>query len=247
MSTFYDDACARYITEHFARHDAALQHIYDNIPRRGLPAITIQPEEGRFLQFLVRTCGARLAVEIGALGGYSGTWAVCRKLCNSACRRGSESRAYEITHKSANRRTWLARGLLPGGKLITLEKEPQYAAVAREHFALAGLSDRVEVRLGDAHALLPALAAEGPFDFCFIDAEKHGYEAYLTWALANVRPGGVIAAHNAFRHGAVLDPLNTEADTLAMRAFTRRWAAEPRLLGTIYPAGDGTLVGIVAF
>jgi len=215
MPTFYDDAHARYITEHFARHDAALQHIYDNIPRRGLPAITIQPEEGRFLQFLVRACGARLAVEIGALGGYSGTW--------------------------------LARGLLPGGKLITLEKEPQHAAVAREHFALAGLSDRVEVRLGDAHALLPALATEGPFDFCFIDAEKHGYEAYLTWALANVRPGGVIAAHNAFRHGAVLDPLNTEADTLAMRAFTRRWAAEPRLLGTIYPAGDGTLIGIVAF
>lgn len=215
MPTFYDDAHARYIAELFSPHDAVLQHIYDSIPRRGLPAITIQPEEGRFLQFLARACGARLAVEIGTLGGYSGTW--------------------------------LARGLLPGGRLITLEKEPHHAEVAREHFALAGLSDRVEVRLGDAHELLPALAAEGPFDFCFIDAEKSGYDAYLAWALANVRPGGVIAAHNAFRQGAVIDRRNEEPDTLAMRAFTRRWAAEPRLLSTIYPAGDGTLIGIVDF
>lgn len=215
MPTFYDDAHARYIAELFSPHDAVLQHIYDSIPRRGLPAITIQPEEGRFLQFLARACGARLAVEIGTLGGYSGTW--------------------------------LARGLLPGGRLITLEKEPHHAEVAREHFALAGLSDRVEVRLGDAHKLLPALAAEGPFDFCFIDAEKSGYDAYLAWALANVRPGGVIAAHNAFRQGAVIDRRNEEPDTLAMRAFTRRWAAEPRLLSTIYPAGDGTLIGIVDF
>jgi caffeoyl-CoA O-methyltransferase len=215
MPTFYDDAHARHFAELFAPHDAVLQHIYDSIPKRGLPAITIQPEEGRFLQFLARACGARLAVEIGTLGGYSGTW--------------------------------LARGLLPGGRLITLEKEPHHADVAREHFALAGLSDRVEVRLGDAHELLPALAAEGPFDFCFIDAEKRGYDAYLDWALANVRPGGVIAAHNAFRQGTVIDPQNEEPDTLAMRAFIRRWAAEPRLLGTVYPAGDGTLIGIVDF
>lgn len=215
MPTFYDDAHARYFAALFAPHDAVLQYIYANIPRRGLPAITIQPEEGRFLQFLARACGARLAVEIGTLGGYSGTW--------------------------------LARGLLPGGRLITLEKEPHHADVAREHFALAGLSDRVEVRLGDAHELLPALAAEGPFDFCFIDAEKRGYDAYLDWALANVRPGGVIAAHNAFRQGAVIDPQNEEPDTLAIRAFIRRWAAEPRLLSTIYPAGDGTLIGIVNF
>ncbi|MDW8324960.1 MAG: O-methyltransferase [Anaerolineales bacterium] len=215
MPTFYDDAHAHYFTELFAPHDAVLQHIYDNIPKRGLPAITIRPEEGRFLQFLARACGARLAVEIGTLGGYSGVW--------------------------------IARGLLPGGRLITLEKEPHHAEVACEHFALAGLSDRVELRLGDAHELLPTLSAEGPFDFCFIDAEKSGYDAYLNWALANVRPGGVIAAHNAFRHGAIVDAKNEEPETLAMRAFIRRWATEHRLLSTLYPAGDGTLIGIVTF
>lgn len=211
--TIYNEAHARYITEVFAPHDPVLAEVYDAIPKRGLPAITIRPEEGKFLQFLVATCSARTVVEIGTLGGYSGTW--------------------------------LARGLPPTGTLITLEKEPHHAKVAREHFALAGLSERVDIRLGDAHALLPVLAAEGPFDFCFIDAEKQGYGVYLDWALANIRPGGVIAAHNAFRSGSVTDPANREADTELMRAFNRRFANEPRLLSTIFPAGDGMLIGVV--
>ncbi len=212
--TTYDDRHAAYITALFAAHDPALAAIYAAIPKRGLPAITIRPEEGRFLQFLARACAARRAVEIGTLGGYSGAW--------------------------------IARGLAPDGRLITLEKEPRHAEVAREHFALAGVADRVDVRVGDAHTLLPALAAEGPFDFCFIDAEKDGYPAYLDWALANLRPGGVVAAHNAFRHGAVVAGDRGEAATEVMRAFNRRCAAEPRLVSTIFPAGDGMVVGVVA-
>lgn len=210
--TIYNDAHARYISETFAQHDAVLAQVYDAIPKRGLPAITIQPEEGQFLKFLVAASGARTVVEIGTLGGYSGIW--------------------------------LARGLPAEGKLITLEKEPHHAEVAREHFALAGLSERVEIRLGDAHTLLPTLAPAGPFDFCFIDAEKQGYGVYLDWALANVRPGGVIAAHNAFRHGAVVDPANHEPDSDVMRAFNRRFASEPGLIATIFPAGDGMLIGV---
>ncbi len=211
--TIYDGRHADYISSQFARPDAVLEQVFAAIPARGLPAITIKPEEGRFLQFLVRAIGARRAVEIGTLGGYSGIW--------------------------------LARGLPADGCLITLEKEPRHAEVAREHFALAGLDGKVDLRLGDAQATLPALAAEGPFDFCFIDADKLGYGAYLDWALANVRPGGIIAAHNAFRGGAVLDAADQSPDTKTMRAFNERFAAEPRLLSTIYPAGDGMLVGVV--
>jgi caffeoyl-CoA O-methyltransferase len=211
--TTYNDQFSAYITETFARPDDALEQILTNIPARGLPAIAIKPEEGRFLQFLVAASGARRAVEIGTLGGYSGTW--------------------------------LARGLPADGKLITLEVEPHHADVAREHFALAGVDDKVEVRVGNAHDRLPGLAAEGPFDFCFIDAEKSGYHAYLDWALANVRAGGVIAAHNAFRGGALLDETDQSADAGLMREFNQRFAREPRLLSIIFPAGDGTLAGVV--
>jgi caffeoyl-CoA O-methyltransferase len=209
----YNDQLSSYITTHFARPDAALEQILTAIPARGLPAIAIKPEEGRFLQFLVRANGARRALEIGTLGGYSGSW--------------------------------LARGLPADGRLITLELEPHHAEVAREHFALAGVAAKVDVRVGNAHDLLPGLATEGPFDFCFIDAEKTGYDAYLDWALANVRPGGVIAAHNAFRGGALLDENDSSRDAAYMRQFNLRFAREPRLLSIIFPAGDGTLAGVV--
>ncbi len=209
----YNDALSSYITTHFAQPGPAFDQVLQGIRAAGLPAITITPEEGRFLEFLVRACGARRVVEIGTLGGYSGVW--------------------------------LARGLPEGGRLVTLEKEPRHAEVAREHFALAGLAERVDLRVGDALHLLGELSAGGPFDFCFIDAEKADYGYYLDWALRNVRPGGVIAAHNAFRRGTLVDPDERSAATEAIRAFNQRFAAEPRLLSTIFPAGDGTLVGVV--
>lgn len=209
--THYNDAISQYITLLFARQDDALRRALDDTPAKGLPAISIKPEEGRALQFLVRSCGATRALEIGTLGGYSGIW--------------------------------IARGLAPGGKLITLEVEEKHAAVAREHFAAAKVDDRVEVRVGDAHNTLRDMAGEAPFDFVFIDAEKAGYGFYFDWALAHTRVGAVIAAHNAFRGGSILDEA-ADDDTNAMREFNKRVAAEPTVISTIFPAGDGTLVAV---
>lgn len=209
--TYYDDQASQYITNLFVPQDKVLAHILEDIPQKGLPTIAIQPEEGLYLQFLVRSCSAKRALEIGTLGGYSGTW--------------------------------IARGLVEGGKLITLEKEPKHAAVAQENFAKAGVADKVEIKVGDAHETLKTLGST-PFDFIFIDAEKTGYSAYFAWAVENVRLGGIIAIHNALRRGTVVDQTNTEVDAVATRAFNRQVASEPRVLSTIYPGGDGTLVAV---
>ena len=72
--TIYNDQISQYISSLFAVEDEALRKAREDSPKRGLPSISIKPEEGRFLQFLVRACGAKIAVEIGTLGGYSGTW-----------------------------------------------------------------------------------------------------------------------------------------------------------------------------
>ena len=210
--TVYNDQISKYIVDLFAHQDNALLHTLADSPQRGLPPISVKPEEGRFLQFLVRACGVKKAVEIGTLGGYSGTW--------------------------------IGRGLVPGGKLITLEKEPLHAEVAREHFKEAGLENIVEIRIGEAHTSLQALSKEGPFDFIFIDAEKNGYPAYLDWAIENVRLGGLIAAHNAFRRGSVAGMTEKDDFTEVTQVFNQRVANESRLLSTIYPAGDGMLVAV---
>ena len=69
----YDRTLEKYLREHFAVEDDVLITIRENIAARGLPQMTIKPEEGRFLEFIVAASGARLALEIGTLGGYSGT------------------------------------------------------------------------------------------------------------------------------------------------------------------------------
>jgi predicted O-methyltransferase YrrM len=210
--TTYNDRLSEYIGNLYAIEDEALQRTWEDTQKKGLPTINVKPEEGRFLQFIVRACGANKAVEMGTLGGYSGIW--------------------------------IARGLVHGGKLITLEKESYRAEIAREHFALAGLSEKVEVRVGNAHELLGQLADEGPFDFVFIDAEKTGYLSYFDWALENTKKGAVIAAHNAFRGGSVLVESNDDESTESIRAFNQRVAEDRRLISTIYPAGDGMVVAV---
>jgi caffeoyl-CoA O-methyltransferase len=210
--TTYNDLLSQYHTDLFAIHDEALQRAWEQPPLLGLPAISVKPEEGRFLQFLVRACGAKKAVEIGTLGGYSGIW--------------------------------IARGLLPDGKLITLEREPRHAEIARQHFAQAGLSNIIEIRVGNAHETLKRLTGIGPFDFVFVDGDKSGYPAYLDWALENTRLGSVIAIHNAFRKGSVAGSVPPDEFTEIMQAVNRRVAADTRLISVIYPAGDGTLVSV---
>src|SRR5690606_29054579 len=155
LMTTYNVDLSLYITDLFVRQDETLNEVLRRTPRLGLPEINVKPEEGRFLQVLVRAIGARKALEIGTLGGYSGIW--------------------------------IARGLVDGGRLITLEKEPRRAEIAREHFEAAGVADRVEIRTGDAHATLETLTGE-VFDFVFIDAEKTGYPHYYEWALQHTRP-----------------------------------------------------------
>jgi predicted O-methyltransferase YrrM len=139
----------------------------------------------------------------------------------------------------------IVRGMLDGGVLYTLEADPHHADVAAESFRRVGISDRVRQLRGPALSLLPALAAEGPFDFCFIDADKESYDQYLDWAAANLRPGGVVAGDNAFLFGALHsnDP-RPSAGQKAMRAFHRRLATSGEFRATALPTGEGLAIGV---
>ena len=125
----------------------------------------------------------------------------------------------------------LARGLAPDGRLITIEANPDYAAVARANIARAGLGAPVELRVGRAQDLLPGLAAEGPFDLIFIDADKPGTPGYFQWAVKLSRRGSLIVVDNVVREGAVLDP-DGDANVQGMRRFFELAAADPRVSGT---------------
>jgi predicted O-methyltransferase YrrM len=165
-----------YISEKLVGADPVLDVAVSDSGAAGLPAIAVSPPQGKLLNLLARTIGARRILEVGTLGGYS--------------------------------TIWLARALGSGGRVVTLEANPDYAEVARANLARAGFADIVELRVGAALDTLPEIAAEGgePFDLIFIDADKKNTPNYFTWALELSRPGSLIIADNVIRDGGVIDP-----------------------------------------
>jgi predicted O-methyltransferase YrrM len=129
---------------------------------------------------------------------------------------------------------WLARALPDGGRVISLEADPEHADVARANIARAGLADKVEVRLGMALDLLPGLAAEDgtPFDFVFIDADKPNNAAYFDWALKLSRVGSIIVVDNVVRGGDVIAAASESPTLQGVHRFLERLAAEPRVNAT---------------
>ena len=129
---------------------------------------------------------------------------------------------------------WMARGLPPGGLLVTIEREEKHARVAQANIDRAGVADLVEVRLGDALDVLPQIAAErvGPFDLTFIDADKPRITEYFEWALQLSRPGSLILVDNVIRSGEVVDAASPDANVQGVRRFYERIAGEPRVSAT---------------
>lgn len=116
---------------------------------------------------------------------------------------------------------WLARGLAAGGKIITLEKEPKHAEVARANIAKAGFADVVDLRVGAALDTLPKLAGEDrdPFDLIFIDADKQNIPAYFDWAVTLAHAGSMIIVDNVVRDGDVINDDSDDAGTQGVRRF----------------------------
>jgi len=126
---------------------------------------------------------------------------------------------------------WLARALPTGGRLITLEFNPQHAEIARANIECAGLTQTVEIRVGAALDALSKLQNESsePFDLIFIDADKPNNSEYVRWALKLSRPGSLIIIDNVVRDGAVIDAGSADKDVRGARQLFELLANEPRL------------------
>lgn len=151
-------------------------------------------------------------------------------------------RALEVGTFTGYSALCLARGVGARGRVVCLDRSAEWTAVAREHWARAGVAERIELRLGDARESLDRLCAEGQaarFDFAFLDADKQNYAAYYERLLELVRPGGLIAVDNTLWSGRVADPAAQDPETAAIRAFNAMLAADGRALVSLVPIGDG--------
>jgi len=142
---------------------------------------------------------------------------------------------------------WMAQALPADGMLITLEADPERAAIARGNIERAGLGERISVIAGDATRYLHKVA--GPFDLVFQDSDKQRYEAMLERLVALLRPGGVLATDNVLWNGEVVEgyvspPQRDAADTIALRHYNARLASDARLMTTFLPVGDGIALSV---
>lgn len=137
---------------------------------------------------------------------------------------------------------WVA-GVLPAdGRILCCELNESFAAIARKHWAAAGLASRIDLRMGPAIDTLRTLPA-GQFDYAFIDADKANYDLYYEKCLDLVRPGGLIAIDNTLWDGKVADPAVMDADTAAIRALNAKLLGDGRVTLSFLPFADGlTLV-----
>jgi predicted O-methyltransferase YrrM len=126
----------------------------------------------------------------------------------------------------------LARAVGEGGRVVTLEAEPEHADVARRNIARAGLSGIVDLRLGFALDILPTLAGEAPFDLIFLDADKPSMPDYLTWSLRLSRVGTVIIGDNVVRDGKVADVRSADPSVQGVQRYLKMIGENPRLNGT---------------
>jgi len=199
-----------YLNRVFQPEDAALREARERSLKAGLPEIQVGSMDALHLEVLTLAVGAKKAVEIGTLGGYSGTA--------------------------------IARGLGKGGRLHTFELEQKHADVALETFRKAGVADRVQIHLGPALERLPDVEGEAPFDLVFIDADKEGYPAYLSWAARHLKVGGVVLGDNTFAFGEIVD--GRSAGAKALREFNRELAQGGRFRSTLLPTGEGLTLGV---
>jgi predicted O-methyltransferase YrrM len=209
-----------YIVDTIATSDFALDAALAANTAAGLPAIDVTPPQGKLLHLLARLAGARKALEIGTLGGYSTIWLA----------RALPSDGFVVTLEADPGHAEVARDNIRRAGLsqkVRLRVGPALESLPR--LAEEGI---------------------GPFDLVFIDADKPSNPDYLAWALRLARPGAAIVCDNVVRHGALVDRSSADPGVQGTRRMFDMIAKEPRLSATaIQTVGakgwDGFVIAIV--
>ena len=199
-----------YIRQVALREPAALRRQREATDQHPRASMQTSPEQGQFLQLLVRLVRAEKTLEVGVFLGCSSTWVALALPAGGkliACDRSEEYTAHA-------RQLWREAGV---EDKIELRLGPAL--------------DTLDALIAEGHA--------GSFDFGFIDADKVNYANYYERALLLVRRGGLIAIDNVLWDGKVIDSSKTDGDTQAIRAFNAKLQADERVSLSLIPLGDG--------
>ena len=209
-----------YISNLFGYEDSVLKDALKAMEKAGIPAISISPNQGKFLRLLARLSNAKKILEIGTLGGYSTIW-LARALPDEGylLTLELEQSHADVAHKNITKAGLDAIVDIRVGKALDL------------------------LPLIEAEEI-------GPFDMIFIDADKPPYTEYFEWALKLSRPGTLIVADNVIREGKVLDDNCTDGSVIGVGRFNKALAENKQVTATIIQTvgskeHDGMAIAVV--
>ena len=141
------------------------------------------------------------------------------------------TRILEVGTSNAYSTLWLADAVRStGGRVITLERDPNKVRMARENVNRAGVGDRIEIVEGSAAESLRALP--GPFDLVFLDADRANYLTYLELVVPKLVGGGLLVADNVTSHAQEL------------QEYLARVKSHPELFSVTVPIGNGEEIAL---
>jgi len=152
------------------------------------------------------------------------------------------NRALEIGTYTGYSSICIASALPQQGRLVCCDLSEEWCAVAEKYWNLAGLTEKISLRIAPALATLQKLLSDGHdnfFDFIFIDADKTNYNSYYEASLKLLRPGGLVAIDNVLWKGRVIDPEDDDADTQAIRRLNLKLHEDRRVDYVMVPVADG--------
>jgi caffeoyl-CoA O-methyltransferase len=136
----------------------------------------------------------------------------------------------------------VARGMGPEGRLLCCDVSEEWTAIARDAWERAGVSDRIDLRIGPGIDTLRSLPREEQFDFAFIDADKPGYPGYYEEILPRLRTGGLILIDNVLQGGRVVDENAIDESVTVIRELNDTIVDDKRVRVVLLPIGDGVSV-----
>ena len=155
-------------------------------------------------------------------------------------------RALEIGTFTGYSALCVAQALPSDGRLVCCDVSEEWTSVGQRYWQSAGVSDKIDLKIGPATETLQALredGEEGRYDFAFIDADKKNYLVYNENVLSLLRTGGVLLIDNVLWGGSVANPGKNDDDTNAIRTLNQHLHGDDRVLLSMLPVGDGlTLV-----
>lgn len=213
--TFINDRLYNYLLSVSLREPEILQNLRQETANHPMSQMQIAPEQGQFMQLLVRLMGAKKALEVGVFTGYS-SLAVALSLPADgkliACDISEE-------YTAIARRYWELAGV--AGKI---------------DLRIAPALETLDQLLAEGQA--------NTVDFAFIDADKSNYPNYYERVLALVRPGGLIVIDNVLWSGQVADPQVQDNRTTAIRTFNQTLHQDDRVALSMLAIADGLTLAL---